>query len=47
MNESIYPELVGRICAIVELRESDKITVATAYKEIVNLLERVSGNEGL
>ena len=43
MNESIYLELVGRICAIVELRESGKITVRTAYKEIVSLLKRVSG----
>lgn len=43
MNESICPELVGRICAIVELRESGKITVATAYKEIVRLIKRVSG----
>lgn len=46
-NDAVYPEIVGRICAIVELRESGKITIATAYKEIVNLLERVSGNEGL
>lgn len=41
MNESIYPELVGRICAIVELRESGKITVVTAYREIVKLLKRM------
>lgn len=43
MNESISPELIGRICAIVELRESGKITIATAYKEIVRLIKRVSG----
>lgn len=39
LNESIYPELVGRICAIVELRESGKITIATAYKEIAEIIK--------
>lgn len=39
MDESIYPELVGRICAIVELRESGKITIATAYKEIAEIIK--------
>lgn len=39
MNESIYPELVGRICAIVELRERGKITIATAYKEIAEIIK--------
>jgi hypothetical protein len=43
LDESIYPELIGRICAIVELRESGKITVGTAYKEIVRLIKRMSG----
>lgn len=39
MNDPIYPELVGRICAIVELRESGKITIATAYKEIAEIIK--------
>ena len=43
MNESICPELIGRICAIVELRESGKITIATAYKEIVRPIKKMSG----
>ena len=42
-NESIYPLVIGSILAIVGMRENGKISVATAYKEIVNLLERVSG----
>ena len=43
MDESIYPLVIGSILAIVELRESGKITVGTAYKEIVRLIKRASG----
>ena len=42
-NDAVYPELVGRICAIVELREIGKITIQTAYKEILKVIKRVSG----
>lgn len=38
-NDAVYPEIVGRICAIVELRESGKITIATAYKEIAEIIK--------
>ena len=41
-NEFIYPVLIGSILAIVGLRENGKITVSTAFKEIVRLLERAS-----
>lgn len=43
MDESIYPLVIGSILAIVGMRESGKITIATAYKEIVRLIKRVSG----
>lgn len=42
MNESLYLELIGRICAILELRERGKITIQTAYKEILSVIKRVS-----
>lgn len=42
MNESVYPVLIGSILAIVGMRENGKISVSTAYKEIVRLPERVS-----
>lgn len=43
MDESIYPLVIGSILAIVGMRENGKISVATAYKEIVRLIKRASG----
>lgn len=42
-NDAIYPILVGAITAIVELRETKKITVVVAYREIAKLLKTMIG----